>query len=180
MFTIGFIVFIVHLKRTFWCHLCSCTQPSSFQLDLCSLEQVMESFSSYVSTVPSFDDVFSHNMWNPLLDLLFLEEVNGSFASYLVEIDLAKIALSCHLLLICYATKKAHMILHETPLGTIVHGISFYVWHRCHPCDIVISTTFGIWCILPHYDNNDCVLSQLFLICREFEFRASAHALRQT
>ena len=35
-------------------------------------------------------------MWNPLLDLLFLEQVSGIFASYLAEIDLAKIALSCH------------------------------------------------------------------------------------
>ena len=46
--------------------------------------------------VPSLDDYCEHNMWNPLLDLLFLEEVSGIFASYLVEIDLANIALSCH------------------------------------------------------------------------------------
>ena len=35
-------------------------------------------------------------MWNLVLELLFLEQVNGILASYLVEIDLAKIALSCH------------------------------------------------------------------------------------
>ena len=35
-------------------------------------------------------------MWNPLLELLFLKQANGIFASYLAEIDLAKIALSCH------------------------------------------------------------------------------------
>ena len=35
----------------------------------------MESFSSSVSTVPSFEDVFSHNMWNPLLELLFNVQV---------------------------------------------------------------------------------------------------------
>ena len=34
-------------------------------------------------------------MWNPLLELLFLEQANGVFASYFVEIDLAMIALSC-------------------------------------------------------------------------------------
>ena len=34
-------------------------------------------------------------MCNPLLELLLLEQVNGIFASYVVEIDLAKIALSC-------------------------------------------------------------------------------------
>ena len=36
-------------------------------------------------------------MWNPLLELLFFKQANGVFASYLVEIDLATIALSCHL-----------------------------------------------------------------------------------
>ena len=35
-------------------------------------------------------------MWNPLLDLLFLEQVSGIFRILVVEIDLARIALSCH------------------------------------------------------------------------------------
>ena len=54
--------------------------------------------------VPSIDDYFEHNTWNPLLELLFLEQANGISASYLVEIDLAKIALSCHFAidLLCY------------------------------------------------------------------------------
>ena len=62
----------------------------------------MESFSSSVSTVPSFD--FTHNMWNPLLELLFLEQVSGIFEPFVDEIDLAKIALSCHFALdsLCY------------------------------------------------------------------------------
>ena len=64
----------------------------------------MDRLSSSASIVPSIDDYFEHNMWNPLLELLFLEQANGIFASYLVEIDLAKIALSCHsaLELLCY------------------------------------------------------------------------------
>ena len=43
-------------------------------------------------------------MWNPLLELLFLEQANGIFPSYLVETDIAMIALSCHfaLDLLCY------------------------------------------------------------------------------
>ena len=57
----------------------------------------MDSFSSSVSTVPSFEDVFSHNMWSPLLELLFHEQVSGIFEPFVDEIDLAKIALSCHL-----------------------------------------------------------------------------------
>ena len=64
----------------------------------------MHSLSSSASTVPSFDDFFAHNMWNPLLEFLFLEQDNGIFASFVVEIDQAKIALSCHfaLDLLCY------------------------------------------------------------------------------
>ena len=64
----------------------------------------MDSFSSSVSTVPSFDDYFAHNTWNPLLELLFHEQVSGIFASFVAEIDLAKIPLSCHfaLDLLCY------------------------------------------------------------------------------
>ena len=49
----------------------------------------MDRFSSSASTVPSIDDYFEHNMWNPLLELLFLEQVNGIFDSFLAEIDLA-------------------------------------------------------------------------------------------
>ena len=43
-------------------------------------------------------------MWNPLLELLSFEQANGIFASYLVEIDVAKITLSCHFALdfLCY------------------------------------------------------------------------------
>ena len=43
-------------------------------------------------------------MWNPLLELLFLENVYGIVASFFAEIDLAKIALSCHVALdlLCY------------------------------------------------------------------------------
>ena len=35
-------------------------------------------------------------MWILLLELLLFEQVSGSFESFVVEIDLAKIALSCH------------------------------------------------------------------------------------
>ena len=59
------------------------------------LEQVMDSLSSSASTVPSLYQYFEHNIWNPL-ELLFLEQVSRIFASFVVEIGLAKIALSCN------------------------------------------------------------------------------------
>ena len=64
----------------------------------------MESLSSSVSAVPSFDDNFAHNMWNPLLGLIFHEQIRGTFEPFVDEIDLAWIGLSCHfaLDLLCY------------------------------------------------------------------------------
>ena len=43
-------------------------------------------------------------MWKPLLELLFIEQANDIVASYIVEIDMAMFALSCHfaLDLLCY------------------------------------------------------------------------------
>ena len=64
----------------------------------------MESPTSYVSTASSSGENFAHNMWNPLLELLFHEQTSGVFVLYVEEIDLAKIALSCHVALdlLCY------------------------------------------------------------------------------
>ena len=54
--------------------------------------------------MPSFDDYFARNMWNLLFEMLFHEQVSGTFEPFVDEIDLAKIALSCHfaLDLLCY------------------------------------------------------------------------------
>ena len=103
VFTIGFIVFFCASHVHFWAFCVLLLSAFSF-LGYGFLEQVMDSLSSSASTVPSSDDEFAHNMWNPLLELLFLEQVSGIFASFVVEIDLAKVALSCHfaLDLLCY------------------------------------------------------------------------------
>ena len=63
--------------------------------------QVMDRLPSSASSV---NDYSEHKMWIPLLELLFLEQVNGIVDSFLAEIDLDKIALSCHFALdfLCY------------------------------------------------------------------------------
>ena len=103
VFTIGFTVFFCSSHVHFWT-LCVFLLSAFSFLGYWFVEQVMDSLSSSASTVPGFDDYFAHNMWNPLLELLFLEQVSGIFASFVVEIDLAKIALSCHFApdLLCY------------------------------------------------------------------------------
>ena len=78
MFTIQFNVFIVHLTRTLGVFCVRALSLSS--LGSCFLKQVMESISSSAYTVPS---------------LLLFEQVCGIFASFIDEIDLSKIALSC-------------------------------------------------------------------------------------
>ena len=67
-------------------------------------QRVMDRFSSSSSTATSIDDYSEHSMWNPLLELLFLKHVNGIVDSYLVDLDLVRIACSCHfaLDLLCY------------------------------------------------------------------------------
>ena len=56
----------------------------------------MDRLPSSASTASSIDAYSELNMWNPLLELLFLKHVNDIVDSYLVDLDLAKIALSCH------------------------------------------------------------------------------------
>ena len=76
---------------------------------------------SSASTASSIDDSSEHNMWNPLLDLLFLKHVNDIVDSYLMDLDLAKIVLSCHFPL-DFATKKKRSSPHDDTLGTIAPG----------------------------------------------------------
>ena len=58
-------------------------------------EQVVDRHSSSASTARSLDD-FEHNIWNSLLNLLFLEQVCCIFGSKLVDVDLTRIPLSFH------------------------------------------------------------------------------------
>ena len=85
------------------------------------------------------DDCSRHNMWNPFLELLFLEHVNDIVGSYLVDFDLAMIAFSCHfaLDLLCY---KECSPLHDDTLDTIVHGVSS--WY---------GTIASVWEMIPKF-----------------------------
>ena len=103
----------------------------------------MESFSSSVSTVPSFEDHFTHNMWNPLLELLFHEKISGVSNPLLMKLTWPRSHSLVILNLIHSAAKKVRMTLHDAVLGTFVHlNIFVLVWHHCHPCDIEL---FELW-----------------------------------
>ena len=109
----------------------------------------MDRLSSSASTASSVNDYSEHNMWNPLLELLFFEQMNGIVDSHLAGVDLAKIACSCHfaLDLLCYkeevlvlliysVTRRRCSSRHDAVLGTIANGVHYSVWHHCHSCNI--------------------------------------------
>ena len=82
-----------------------CLLLSAFSLwVLASLKQVMDRLCSSASTVPSIDDYFEHKHVESSLGIAFPRAGQGLFASYIVEIDMAMIALSCHFALdfLCY------------------------------------------------------------------------------
>ena len=108
-----------------------------------SLEQVMESFSSSVSPVPSFEDVFSHNMWNPLLELIVHEQVSSVFGSCVDEIDLAKIALSCHFALDLLCFKE---FAYDSTGGSIGHHCPWSFFVMCGTvATLVTSWSLNLW-----------------------------------
>ena len=80
-------------------------------------------------------------MWNPLWSL-FHEHIRGAWKPFVVEIDLAKIALSFHFAL-DFVTKKARTIQHDVSSGTIAHRPFYLMWHHCHSCGIVIFIVVG-------------------------------------
>ena len=52
--------------------------------------------ASSVSTASSSVDFVAHNVWNPMMELLFHVQIGGIFELFVEEIDLARNELSCH------------------------------------------------------------------------------------
>ena len=113
MFTIVFIVFLVHLT------LICVVIGDPVRSHLFAHEQVMESFSSFPSTVPSFEDDFTHNMWNPHVGAVIPRAGYRAFSIPLVmNLTWPRSHSLVILLQICPATKKVRVILHDVLSGT--------------------------------------------------------------
>ena len=67
----------------------------------------MESPTSCVPTASSSDERFAHNIWNPMMELLFHAQIGGIFEMFVDEIDLARLALSCHFALDVLCDKES-------------------------------------------------------------------------
>ena len=95
LLTVFSVPVVHHLSFiTLWFLLCGSQVSVLFGLVLC--QQVLDRLSSSASTASSIDDYSGHNVWNPLLEVLFLEHVNGIVDFFLVDLNLAEIAFSCH------------------------------------------------------------------------------------
>ena len=100
VFLIGFYVTLTHAFASLVVLLSAPSPAHPF----CSSGEAMESPTSSVSSTSGSGESFAHNMWNPLLELLFHGQISGAFKPFIVEIDPAKIAFSCHFALdvLCY------------------------------------------------------------------------------
>ena len=124
-FSIGLHIVFLVFSALLTCalFLCfTCSQPFVFAFSGSLLStQAMDRLSSSASTASSIDDYSEHNMWNPQLELLFLEHVNGIVDSYLVDLDLVKIAFSCHFVLdftlLQGRSVRLYTMIHCTPLS---------------------------------------------------------------
>ena len=96
MFLIWLSMTFTHALHHVWFALSSLSRAQPFYSTLLYLKCALESPTSCVSTTSSSGESFAHNMWNPLMELLFHEQISGAFEPFVDEIDLAKIALSCH------------------------------------------------------------------------------------
>ena len=85
----------------------------------------------------------SHNVWNPPIELLFLEQISGVLVPFVNEIDLAKIALSCHFGLdsVCYKEVDhdfaRRFFGHHCPWSMSITTLE----HHCHQTFLVTSRT---------------------------------------
>ena len=68
---------------------------------LCAMER---SDASSASTASNSVDSVYHDIWNPMIEMLFHVQIVCIYLRFVDEIDLARIALSCHIVLefLCY------------------------------------------------------------------------------
>ena len=83
----------------------------------------MESPISCVSTTSCSAECFAHNMWKPLTELLFHEQVSGTFEPFVMKLTWLSSNSLVILPLIYSATRKAFTILHDASSGTIARGV---------------------------------------------------------
>ena len=102
----------------------------------------MDWLSSSASTVPSLDDYFEPNMWNPRLDLLFVKKGSRILAFLVFGIAMAKIALSCFFTLDFTVLQGRSLRICVTPPRTplLCGSVSIMTRHHYHPVTSRVET----------------------------------------
>ena len=133
MFVIGFSFVLTHASHRFWFSFSPFFLAWPFAVSGCLRKSWKAQLRVFLPP-RALDEPFAHNMWNPMMELLFQVQIGGTFEPFVDEIDLARIALSCHfaLDLLCYKEGA-----HDSAWRFIGHhcpwSVSVVVLHHCHP-----------------------------------------------
>ena len=132
VFTIEFVVLVVHLTRFFRCYLCSCSHfPFELLIPRTSDEQPF--------FIRLYRTEFRSQHVESSVGFCFSTSRLAAFSRpLLLKLTWPRSHSLVTLLLIYSVTKKARMVLHDASSGTIVQGV-FLLWHHCRTCDIAIS-----------------------------------------
>ena len=182
VFIIGSIVFLAHLTRIFMSSVIllspfilrtstlffrTCNgKPFFVCLNCVELNHVMDSLSSSASTVPSVDAYFGHNVWNPVLEMLFF---SSKLVVFSPPISSKSTWPRSHFLvtslLIYYATRKRCLPLHDDTLG---HHCPWRSLHFCGTiATLVSSCLFYVWRVATNF----CFTFSYFLLLQQFSSR---------
>ena len=96
VFLTGFSLVHTHAAHRFGISLIPFFSRSAPHSAWLYLTSAMESLTSCVSTASSSEESSTHNMWNPMMELPLHVQIGGILELFVEEIDLARIALSCH------------------------------------------------------------------------------------
>ena len=88
----------------------------------------MGSPTSCVSTLSSSGESLARNMWNPLLELLFHEQVSALSNLSSMKLTWLRSHSLVILLLMYFVTRKLFTTLHDAPSGTIACGVYLF-WY---------------------------------------------------
>ena len=135
LFLIGFSMVRTHTLHRMYLLLSPFSRAASRRA-LLYFTCAMVSSNSCASTASSSDGIFARNIWNPITELLFHVQIGGIFVLFVDEIDLARIALSCHfaLDLLCDKTGSHDPTIVRGKIrrwfGTVLHRRVERSWRR--------------------------------------------------
>ena len=109
---------------------------------------MQRSDASSVSTASSPVDFTAHNVWNPMMEIVFHMQIGGIFGLLVEEIDLARIAHSCHFALDLLCDKAGS---HDSALR-----ISGHLFPQWVASEELVRAQFANLCALSYVVAQEC------------------------